>query len=397
MTTGTERSIGWPGRLILGALFVIGAVVATPGGFGLLWFISYAGVGTLLVIRRPRTSIGWLLIAIGWSFAIGQSPAIGTPEQFAAGSLDPMSAGFDVLTTIAGLATPYLFIVLAIVFPSGRLPVGRWRGVTILALGLGSMALIAGVTAPTISLNLQLTKVAPVRNPAAILPDLVVWRAITPDTIALILVALLMCAVISLFVRFRRAVGVERQQMRWITAALAFVLVAIGGGLVVALLIPETAQSGVAWLGTVVAFPCIPIAIGIAVLRYRLYEIDRIISRTLSYAAVTGVLVVTFVGPVLLLQAILAPLTGYNTVAVAASTLVVAALFQPLQRRTQRVVDRRFDRARYDGQSVIDAFARQLRDEVDLDRLRTSLLATADDVVRPTSAAVWLRAEEAGR
>ena len=228
--------------------------------------------------------------------------------------------------------------MLAIVFPSGRLPVGRWRGVMILALGLASMALIAGVTAPTISLNLQLTKVAPVRNPAAILPDLVLWRAITPDTIALILVALLMCAVISLFVRFRRAVGVERQQMRWITAALAFVLVAIGGGLVVALLIPETAQSGVAWLGTVVAFPCIPIAIGIAVLRYRLYEIDRIISRTLSYAAVTGVLVVTFVGPVLLLQAILAPLTGYNTIAVTTSTLgsrasPAASAAEPVKRR----------------------------------------------------------------
>ena len=140
-----------------------------------------------------------------------------------------------------------------------------------------------------------------------------------------------------------------------------------------------------------------PIAIGIAVTRYRLYEIDRIISRTLSYGLVTVTLALVFVGGVLGLQAVLAPFTRDSTIAVAASTLVVAALFQPLRRRVQRAVDRRFDRARYDGQKVVDAFGRQLRDEVDLDRLRTTLLATADDVVRPVSASVWLRSAEVPR
>lgn len=140
-----------------------------------------------------------------------------------------------------------------------------------------------------------------------------------------------------------------------------------------------------------------PIAIGIAVTRYRLYEIDRIISRTLSYGLVTVTLALVFVGGVLGLQAVLAPFIRDSTIAVAASTLVVAALFQPLRRRVQRAVDRRFDRARYDGQKVVDAFGRQLRDEVDLDRLRTTLLATANEVVRPVSASVWLRSAEVPR
>ena len=141
-----------------------------------------------------------------------------------------------------------------------------------------------------------------------------------------------------------------------------------------------------------------PIAIGIAVTRYRLYEIDRIISRTIGYALVTGMLVRSCSSAGCSgCRPSLRHCTRDNTIAVAASTLVVAALFQPLRRRVQRAVDRRFDRARYDGQKVVDAFGRQLRDEVDLDRLRTTLVATADDVVRPVSASVWLRSGEVPR
>jgi hypothetical protein len=133
------------------------------------------------------------------------------------------------------------------------------------------------------------------------------------------------------------------------------------------------------------------VAAATAVLRYRLYEIDRIISRTIGYTIVTVTLALVFVGGVLGLQAILAQFTGGNTIAVAASTLVVAALFQPLRGRIQRVVDRRFDRTRYDATRVVDAFAARLRDEVDLDRLQAALLVTADEVVRPSGGSVWLR------
>ena len=133
------------------------------------------------------------------------------------------------------------------------------------------------------------------------------------------------------------------------------------------------------------------LAIGIAVLRYRLYEIDRIISRTISYATVTGVLVVAFAGAILLFQSVLAPMTGGNTVAVAASTLVVAALFQPLRRRVQSRVDRRFNRTGYDAERVVDRFAGRLRDEVDLGQLAIEIKGAVERTVQPTSVAIWLR------
>jgi hypothetical protein len=139
------------------------------------------------------------------------------------------------------------------------------------------------------------------------------------------------------------------------------------------------------------------IAVGVAILRYHLFEIDRIISRTLSWAVVTGLLGAVFVGLVVGLQALSANVTKSNTLAVAASTLVVAALFQPLRRRVQGAVDRRFNRARYDAQRTTDAFAAQLRDEVDLARLRVALVDTVEEAVRPASASVWLRSAEVGR
>jgi hypothetical protein len=134
-----------------------------------------------------------------------------------------------------------------------------------------------------------------------------------------------------------------------------------------------------------------PIAIGVAITRYRLYEIDRIISRTIGYALVTSVLVIVFAGAVLGLQAVLEPLTGGNTVAVAASTLIVAALFQPLRRRIQSTVDRRFDRARYDGERTVAAFAARLRDQVELDSLETDLQGVVGQTVAPTSLGLWVR------
>src|SRR4051794_39798763 len=144
-----------------------------------------------------------------------------------------------------------------------------------------------------------------------------------------------------------------------------------------------------------VALIALPIAIGIAILRYRLYEIDRIVSRTIGWAIVSGVLAAVFVALVVTLQAVLAPVTRESTLAVAASTLVAFGLFQPLRRRVQRSVDRRFDRGRYDGQRMAGAFAERLRSEGDLATIRTSLAAAADDAVRPTSAAVWLSTGDA--
>jgi hypothetical protein len=225
-----------------------------------------------------------------------------------------------------------------------------------------------------------------------------IWQVITPETTTFLPIMLLLVgAATSVVVRVWRATGIERQQLRWFTASIAALVAAVTIGMASAFIVPSLGVSGVAWIPGMVAFMLVPIAVGIAVLRYRLFEIDRIISRTLSWALVTGVLMVTFAGGVIALQAVLADFTQGATLAIAGSTLIAFALFQPVRRRVQRAVDRRFDRARYDGQRVIDTFARQLRDEVDLDRLRTALIATADDVVRPVSASVWLRSREAAR
>jgi len=150
-------------------------------------------------------------------------------------------------------------------------------------------------------------------------------------------------------------------------------------------------NSDILWVPALLAYPLPPIAIGIAILRYRLYEIDRIVSRTISWALVTGLLAGVLLVGVAAIQALLAPLTQENTIAVAASTLAVAALFQPVRRRVQRAVDRRFHRSRYDAERTLHAFAGHLRDEVDLARLNDAVVVTANDAVRPSSSGLWLR------
>ncbi len=392
------HQLGLPGRLLLGVLLIAGVIVAAPSGFGLYFFIPYAGVGALLVIRRPRTSIGWILLALGCGFVLVTLPIDATAEQFVDGSLAPITAILAVVSAAGGAALFFLFALLAIVFPSGRLPGGR-RGVAArLGIGVGLAFVAAGAIMPTISVGLWgATSAATVPNPAAILPGLPIWSVVTPDAAILPVAGLMVAAAISLVVRYRRARGVERQQLRWVVAALAFVVTAVVGGFLVGDLIPAIGDSGLQWLGAIVAFPCVPIAIGIAVLRYRLFEIDRIVSRTIGWIAVTAILAAVFAAVVVGLQVLLEPVTENNTLAVAASTLVVAAMFQPLRGRVQRAVDRRFNRSRTDAERAIGTFAARVRDEVILDELRTALVETADEAVRPVVATVWLRGGEGAR
>jgi len=214
---------------------------------------------------------------------------------------------------------------------------------------------------------------------------------ITLDTTFFPIVVLVAAAAVSLLVRLRHARGTERQQLRWFAASIAFAVAAVAFGVTVSTLFPGSSETGLAWVLVILAFSATPIAVGLAVLRYRLYEIDRIISRTLGWALVTGLLGATFAGLVVGLQALSTRVTGGNTLAVAASTLVVAALFQPLRRRVQGAVDRRFNRARYDARHTTDTFARHVRNELDLGQLRSALIDTAGVAVRPVTATVWLR------
>ncbi len=213
------------------------------------------------------------------------------------------------------------------------------------------------------------------------------------DTAILPIIGLLLVGVGSIIVRYRRSTGVLRLQLRWLVVAMTFVIGAVLAGLA-SLAIAGDAIGGLAWVPAIIAYPTVPIAIGVAVMRYRLLEIDRIVSRSVGYALVTGVLAIVFAGTILVLQAVLVSVTQAQTIAVAASTLAVFALFQPLRRRVQRAVDLRFDRARYDAERTSVAFAERLRNEVDMATVTADLRATVSRTMAPTRLGVWVRADE---
>ena len=389
-------SLGSGGRVALALLLAGGFVVALPSGQGLLFFLPYALIGTLLAIRRPGNSIGWLLVAIGWALALLDiAPIDAKALQFASGTESWSQAVIAVLSGGATVKAVFLLLfALEVVFPSGRLPGGRWSRILRVGLAIGVGLVVASAVAPTITVSLAgSAESSNVANPIAIAPTAPIWRLLDLSSLTLPVVILMVCGTVSLGVRYRRAEGIERQQLRWVVAAIALLVAAIPAGFVLSLVAPSTgnAGSGLAWTGAIVGIPLVPSAIGVAVLRYRLYEIDRIISRTISWSLLTIILGGVFVGLVLALQALLAPLTGPNVLAVAGSTLLVAALFQPLRLRVQAVVDRRFHRSRYGAERKLAAFAGRRRDEVDLDALRAEILATADAIFEPITLSLWLR------
>ena len=321
MTTGD--ALGRAGQVAV--LGIVGAGVYVGLGNGALpvWlvpFIPFAGIGALLAIRRPRSPIGWILIGLGWSFVILMASVRATERQFADSTFDPPSAVLAIAQGGGGPAAFFLFAVLATVFPSGRLPAGRWGILGRAALGVGLLVVIAGYVMPGIGVNLAgHDTYTPVRNPIALLPDLPVWRLVTPDNAIFPVMFVMFGAAVSVIVRVRRARGTERQQLRWFATSLVSVVLGVGAGFVISALIPGSAQSGVAWIPAILAFTSVPVAVGIAVLRYRLYDIDRIISRTLAYAVITAILAMVFAAVIVGLQALFSNVTGTNTLAVAAS------------------------------------------------------------------------------
>ena len=376
-------------------LVVAGVIVALAArsGAALVWFIPYAGVGAVLVIRRPRTSIGWILLGLGWAHVLVTVNIPGTVEQFANATFDLPGDLFVVIHNLSIAALYYLYLVLATVFPSGRLPTGRWGRLGRIALASGIVMVAAGWVMPTINAAIVgYPSTVQVRNPIAFLPDLAIWRVISPETAGFPIMALVLAAAVSLVVRVRRSSGTEHQQLQWIAASIGFVVLAVICGFVLWYFVPASAESGPAWIPAYVAFPTVPISVGVAVLRYRLYEIDRIVSRTVGYLTVTTLLVAVFAGVVVGLQTILTPFTQGQTMAVAGSTLLAAALFQPLRRRVQTAVDRRFNRARYDAERTTIDFGERLRDEVDLAALSGDIAGVIDTALHPMTVDVWIRA-----
>ncbi|MEX1170741.1 MAG: hypothetical protein WEE50_11420 [Chloroflexota bacterium] len=346
-----------------------------------LWGLVQASVGALIAWRRPENRIGRLLQASG---ALVLSVFVGfiaaAARTTAIGPGDPVGgiAGWWASTTIF-FAIYLAFPLVGILYPDGRLPSPRWR----FPVGIVTTALLAVSPVYAVAIGPLGTDLPD--NPFGLIAVSTEVRELAGLVGTLALIVAMALAVVAIAVRWHRGSHVERSQLKWLFAALvvAGMLFPLTGSAVEAPSVLTNLSVGSALL--------IPVAIGIAILRYRLYEIDRLISRTIGWAVVTGVLVTVFAGAVVALQGVLDGVTQGQTLAVAASTLVAFALFQPVRRRVQSLVDRRFDRARYDAQRTVDAFAEHLRNEVDLATLRTALVATADDAIRPVSTTVWLR------
>jgi hypothetical protein len=375
---------------LTGLVVAGGVLVIATDPLSIITYVSYTGVGALLVIRRPRNLASWLVLGLG--ILPITTTAYVDPSVVAAGTADTGTNLLLWLGSWAGAVLYTLYLSLTIVFPSGRLPGGRTRTVAIAALSGATLITILIAFEPTISYSSST-----LANPYALLPELPLWR-ILPDAgyLYVPLLAVVCVGFLSLVVRFRRATGVLRLQMRWLVTALAILTAAVVFGLLGSVVVGQ--PYSLVWLPALLAYPTVPIAIGIAVLRYHLYEIDRIISRTLAYAVLTALLVGVYAAGFVLMQLLLATFTsGGGPIAVASSTLVVFALFQPLRRRIQAAMDRRFNRSRYDAQRTVEAFAVRLRDEVDLARVQIALVDSVEDAVRPVSATVWLRVGSRGR
>jgi hypothetical protein len=349
---------------------------------GIAVFFASALVGALVASRLPANPIGWvflgLAVTLGVSGAADGYVALAT-EQDRLGGATPWVALYAADSFVV-LFGALLFGLL--LFPDGRLPSPRWR-VVAWAGGAG-FALFA----PAVFLAAgRLDGYPRFQNPAGIDTPVLGWiRSVG----FLLFVPAAIAAAASVVVRLRRARGVERQQLTLLVAAgVVATATFIAGG-------PIGAAAGSEDLGiaiTLLGILAIPLAIGVAMLRYRLYEIDRVISRTLVYGTVTVILGAGYAGLVLAGQALFASFAGGSNLTIAVSTLLVAAAALPLRTRVQRLVDRRFYRRRYDAQRTLEAFGARLREQVDLDTLQTDLRAIVAETMQPAHASVWLRAE----
>jgi hypothetical protein len=358
--------------------------------------VAYAGAGRVITARLPGNAIGWLLGLVGLSVATATFT-----EQYALyglvtarGSV-PAVGAVAALTGGTGPLTIALLFPLVLLFPDGRLPSRRWRPVLwamiVVMVGWASQLFQAGTKITGGLTNALDADHADYPSPTGILPRHG-WYSDFLAVIFVLGIVIGMLVVASVFVRRRGASPDLRKQLAWLGYVGVLTAVWVVAQILNGLLATPAVSNG--WLGTtiwafIVLTPLagIPAAVAVAVLRYRLYEIDKIISRTLAYAIVTGVLVGLYAGLVLLATQVL---HFHSSVAVAAATLAAAALFTPLRSRVQRLVDRRFNRTRYDADQTLTAFAARLQDAVDSDAVRADLLGVVHRSLEPTHASVWV-------
>lgn len=355
----------------------------------------YACVGLLLATKRPRNAIGWIFLAIAVNVAASMD---GAPAnllgRYALYSMnhDDALPGVAFAASLAQSAWVVMFLCIALLlllFPNGNLPSRRWRGVVAVLAVAATATLIGGTTAP-----------GPIAAPFSRYDNPFGVAVLgSPDGAlflggAMLMLIPLFAAVGSLLQRLRRSRGVERQQYALFTLAGLMLVAGMVATQIVDAAFGARASNAVSVVPSTAA-AVLPIATAIAILRYRLYEIDRVVSKTIAYLIATVVLAAAYVGLVLAGQALFSSFAGGSNLAIAVSTLVVAALFLPVRARVQHFVDRRFNRRRYDAQKTLETFGARLREQVDLGTLSVDLRTAVDETMQPAHVSVWLREHRA--
>jgi hypothetical protein len=377
------------------ALYVLARSAQSPGNWvtvatvsdmlGFVPFLAFPLVGAMVASRRPHNPIGWICLAVGFLFLL-----LGMSEYYSIyGVAKPGSVPF--LVGIASLgnwlwvpAVGLLGIYLLLLFPDGRLLSRWWRPLAWLS---GAVIVVLSVgfgLAPGPMANLP----PGIRNPLGL--EELPWLLNAAFVVLPLLLLCMLASAVSLVLRYRRSGGEVREQIKWIAFAASFMVLAY-----LSLSISQFIGEPELLFSVVdLSFAGVPVAIGFAVLKHRLYDIDVLINRTLVYGALTVTLVTLYFGGVATTQTIFRTLTGQeSTLAVVASTLAIAALFNPLRRRVQAFVDRRFYRRKYDARKTLETFSAKLRDETDLDALNDELVRVVRVTMQPAHASLWLRSE----
>ena len=355
----------------------------------LVTLLPFSVVGAIIASRHPRNTIGWLFCSVGVTIGVnafaGDYAEFWLVSGFGTNSLGETAAWFSSWLWILLVYVPASFLLL--LFPDGRLPSPRWRpvawGVAIgTAGGVVGFALEAG----------PLVDFPQIVNPYGVDSPVVRVVGVAGSIVA---AGSMMASAVSLIVRLRRAGSVERQQIKWLAYGGAVVVGGIFvGGLIILWSVPVSIMiMSVSLLG-------LPVFTGIAIVRYRLYEIDLLINRTLVYGSLTALLALVYFGGVAATEAVFRALTGQEEqpqLAVVVSTLVIAALFNPLRHRIQGLIDRRFYRRKYDARKTLEAFSAKLRDETDLDTLSDDLVGVVRETMQPAHVSLWLRPETASK
>jgi MFS family permease len=362
---------------VLSALAGQLSINITTGGVIVL---TFAGVGLLIARRQPGNPIGWMMVTFTLVYVLGGAANYYAVLYYGLGHRGLPLAALALLLGSVQVPSFAMVPVVILLFPDGRVRGRRWRWAVRAYAGLVAFVLAGTVAVAAVALAGHTVRMSPTGTLTSS-SHLAQWLTNPPAWLSGPIVGAIVIIGLSFvghqMLSWRRAGGDHRQQLKWLAC----------GGAVAAVSLILAVSHGVWFLAGLAA---LPVGIGVGILRYRLYDIDRIISRTLAYALVTGVLVGVYAGLVLLATKVL---SVHSTVAVAAATLAAAALFNPLRRRVQNIVDRRFNRARYNADRIVAGFASRLQGTVDLDAVRVDLASSVKQTLEPAHISVWIRAE----